>query len=299
MADNSLVEDEVMEELLALSSIYSAPGELEFKGNGSTIEDHDIGLRKAPMDSLDVIVSLLLTVTDLPNTVRVDVKFMLSARYPQAAPKIEILSSKIKPEITAKLQNDACVLMESLLPEAVLYETVEYCRNYLEEYLSENSQDLKCMNCPGSTENETNLETLTVSAFGSLVLVDHMRNTSSYLKLLKSWGEDLDVTVTVVNCGPHRIYIQLIGREKKSVEAFLKKWRTQCVDVDSHGQPCKERQLKLVSQATVPVESMSRYLFCLKITLIIIYIIVKLIEFLCIYLYFFFLDLKCSPSFLL
>ena len=81
--------------------------------------------------------------------------------------------------------------------------------------------------------------------------LDHMRNEQKYLKLLNSWAKDLTLYGKVLHTGPHSIYVIIVGVNDSggaSVSEFLKRWRTQNIDVDSQGRPCKERLLSILCQ---------------------------------------------------
>ena len=81
--------------------------------------------------------------------------------------------------------------------------------------------------------------------------LDHMRNEQKYFKLLNSWAKELALYGKVLHTGPHSIYVVIIGVNDSggaSVSEFLKRWRTQNVDVDSQGRPCKERLLSVLCQ---------------------------------------------------
>ena len=81
--------------------------------------------------------------------------------------------------------------------------------------------------------------------------LDHMRNEQKYLKFLNSWAKELTLYGKILHTGPHSIYVVIIGvndSEGASVSEFLKRWRTQNVDVDSQGRPCKERLLSVLCQ---------------------------------------------------
>ena len=81
--------------------------------------------------------------------------------------------------------------------------------------------------------------------------LDHMRNEQKYLKLLNSWAKELTLYGKILHTGPHSIYVVIVGVNNSggtSVSEFLKRWRTQNVDVDSQGRPCKERLLSVLCQ---------------------------------------------------
>ena len=81
--------------------------------------------------------------------------------------------------------------------------------------------------------------------------LDHMRNEQKYLKLLNSWAKELTLSGKVLHTGPHSIYVVIVGTNDSgdaSVSEFLKRWKTQNVDIDSQGRLCKEKLLSVLCQ---------------------------------------------------
>ncbi len=75
--------------------------------------------------------------------------------------------------------------------------------------------------------------------------IDHMRDHKQYMKSLSQWVKQLDLRGYLYHLLPVEVmvkgvYIILIGDEGACSE-FQKRLRTQSIDVDSKGKPCKER----------------------------------------------------------
>lgn len=83
-----------------------------------------------------------------------------------------------------------------------------------------------------------------------------MRNEQKYLKMLRSWAVELSITGKVVKAGPRKVTIVLLGKSRAIVE-FARRWRTQNVDIDSHGRPCKEKMMTILCQRSIQVEKKS------------------------------------------
>ena len=82
-----------------------------------------------------------------------------------------------------------------------------------------------------------------------LVRIDHMNNSASYTKLLRRWTEQLGVCgCRLLHAGPDRgvprreNVLCVLHAEAEALRAFLQRLRTQMVDIDRSGRPCKERQ---------------------------------------------------------
>lgn len=72
--------------------------------------------------------------------------------------------------------------------------------------------------------------------------LDHMRSSTSYMKLLERWCSQLSVKMVVVVSRDRGILVVLEG---EGVARLLQRWKTENVDVDSRGRPCKERMLQV------------------------------------------------------
>ena len=71
------------------------------------------------------------------------------------------------------------------------------------------------------------------------VRIDHMRKPQKYCRALQDWARALALHTVLVKHPPH-LRLVLHG-PLDATRAFLKRLRTQPVDVDSHGRPCLER----------------------------------------------------------
>ena len=66
-----------------------------------------------------------------------------------------------------------------------------------------------------------------------------MRSKSKYTKILKSWMVEFNINGFLVFYG--RLILMIVEGQSESVRTYLVRHRTVNVDVDSSGQPCKER----------------------------------------------------------
>ena len=86
----------------------------------------------------------------------------------------------------------------------------------------------------------------------TLLHVDHMNDHQGYIKLLRKWHVELDMHGCIlfpVNARPRPRHIfVVIDAEACASQEFLKRLRTENVDVNIRGAPCKERQSSVVRQ---------------------------------------------------
>ena len=250
------MENELIEELVALMSIYTAPAELQIKIGGIMIEDEaSLESVKSKFDGVDVKIAIIVA-GEVVNII-----FKLEPEYPVKGPHVEVISKNIDTEITSKIADDIMKYVETTVPEYCIFNAVEFCRSKMQDHLQETI--CKPVNLPAiaaTTDVPVNLPTNdkpppnllphdnSLEWSGMLCAIGHMRNEQMYLKILKRWSKDHDVMLTIVNCGLHNIYIQLIASNKRNIDSLMRQWRAQCVDVDSRGKSCKEHMLTIVNQ---------------------------------------------------
>lgn len=86
------------------------------------------------------------------------------------------------------------------------------------------------------------------STFVSMTLIDHMRDRKTYLKILSQWSDDLEVVgrVVIVTQPKKMILMILLSESLENLKTFHSNHKTQIVDIDSGGRPCRERQMKIL-----------------------------------------------------
>ena len=78
-----------------------------------------------------------------------------------------------------------------------------------------------------------------------VVKIDHMRNSSAYVKTLKSWTEMFSLR-SVLFVSRDRGLILLSEGRREDLNKLVIAWKTENVDVDSKGKPCKEKMLQVL-----------------------------------------------------
>ena len=92
-----------------------------------------------------------------------------------------------------------------------------------------------------------------------VVHIDHMNDPIGYMRLLRRWCEQLGVGGRLLQSGTQsskavrksNVYLLLHGPTAE-LKSFLQRLRTQNVDVDRSGRPCKERQATVRWKAPLP-----------------------------------------------
>jgi hypothetical protein len=95
------------------------------------------------------------------------------------------------------------------------------------------------------------------SWYAALVHVDHMNDGKAYRKWLRRTSQETECLLLIKQCYKHedytkrpKIIVGVVG-DKGDVSAFLKRWRTSRVDVDSRGKQCLERQMSIISEGAL------------------------------------------------
>lgn len=92
---------------------------------------------------------------------------------------------------------------------------------------------------------------------GSSVLlkIDHIRSTTRYFKFFGNVAERLGLSIRLFPLSAG-IYVVVTGYES-SVQEYLRLHKTEKVDVDCKGRPCKERLLKVVDKQSISMNKWS------------------------------------------
>ena len=197
------------------------------------------GHENVEYDSGTKIVKISMEKTDLTITLTLQ----LNESYPDTYP--DKLSIRFQPSISREsvIQAEAHVKssLDSCLGDSYLMNAVVA----LQEYVTDNVESKENANV--ADENDTiNGEDLKPPHQNWIVVLklDHMRNRQKYLKHLKKWSCELRVRVNVFILRSVK-YVIVLNGDKADVDQFIVNWKTQCVDVDSKGKPCKEKLMTI------------------------------------------------------
>jgi hypothetical protein len=110
-----------------------------------------------------------------------------------------------------------------------------------------------------------------MSSYWVVIEIDHMRDSKQYTKTMRQWMKQLDLCGSLFHCNSMTtsttcsdstastmwkgIYLVLIGKnDKGSCDEFQKRLRSQSIDIDSKGRPCKERVASVLFQRSYDEE---------------------------------------------
>jgi len=83
-----------------------------------------------------------------------------------------------------------------------------------------------------------------------VIKIDHMRNSSEYVKTLERWCGQLGVRAVLVVSSDQGLIFLLEG-DKINTSNFMINWKTTSIDVDSRGKPCKERMIQILYRSSI------------------------------------------------
>jgi hypothetical protein len=87
------------------------------------------------------------------------------------------------------------------------------------------------------------------------LLLDHMNDPKRYMKWMKNAASSLGVSMLVVQQRQHsNVHIIMEGGDD-DLSTMMKHWRSDRVDVNGRGQPCKERKMEIVWRTTEEVRT--------------------------------------------
>jgi len=159
----------------------------------------------------------------------------LADSYPNEAPvKITIrIDPSVRRDFLTRAEFHVMHALEPYVGEAYLMNAAVALQDFIAD-TAEGFDQREITECHGAIEN-----------WIAIVKLDHMRNKQKYLKHLRKWSAELNVGCSVLILKAVKYVVVLTG-SKCDVDQFLVNWKTQCVDVDSKGKPCKEKLMSVL-----------------------------------------------------
>ena len=237
---------EVLDEILALKSIFCNPGEFHFI-NPSCLE-----ALEASRGPISFKIGVKCTVDQRSNDATkspdktplssvVEITIVLPPDYPQTSPEISLSCADISKKGLSSLRNKLKQYTENIHTS-----TCEPVIMNMAMWLQENA--------PLFFDKPELANTLNCSSSGGSILLlklDHMRNKTRYIKTITRWIDELNLNGRLFFAN-HLIFILLTGGTG-NVREYLRRQKTCNVDVDSFRRPCKEKMINVLLQE-VPIE---------------------------------------------
>ncbi|XP_032776473.2 RWD domain-containing protein 3 isoform X2 [Daphnia magna] len=208
--------DDIVDEIQALSAILCEDQEFQVQ----SIDEKEVMLMIHPHQIKNHLITL---------TVILDIK-----SYPVSSPQLSVQSSRLSRAelhiLDTLIKEEAYKLQGQVTILSLVEWLVRYCNRY-EEKTIPTAESLA-----GDAEHE----------YTTIVHLHHIRSKIIYVKTLSQWFRELDLHGVLISY--RRWIFLMVSGEKNNLQLYLKRHRTQNVDIDSVGRPCKERMLTVLGQ---------------------------------------------------
>ena len=172
----------------------------------------------------------------------------LPSEYPHTAPRLSVECDTLPGRTRARLLEQLNKEAAELAGEECLFDLVTVLTAALSEALQQQAK----ASGPGATADDTHYER-------TVVLIDHMNDSSGYTKKLQRWagqlGLDLDLWYRMPTASigvSKKVRVEgvyaLLGGPTCEVSSFITRLKTEYVDVNKQGTKCKERKSQTLSR---------------------------------------------------
>ena len=236
-----MATSEVLDEILALKSIFCNPGEF-YLINPSSLEDIEesqgpisfkIAVKCDPQQDLTSVANS--SENDIAtSSFTVEMTVSLQPDYPGTLPDISLSCMGMFKKSLSSLKSNLIKYATSLLTtgsEAIIMDLTIWLQENARSFLDKVEL---------SSERKLPIE----SKFILLLKLDHMRNKSRYIRTIARWVDELKLSGRIFFAG-YLIFLLLTG-VAESVKEYLRRHKTCSVDVDSSGKPCKEKMMNIL-----------------------------------------------------
>jgi len=155
----------------------------------------------------------------------------LDQQYPRSNPHISVsatLLTRTQNDVFAKELRDFVGGIED--SENKILSVIDFAKEKYDSFKIEHRKEFEIV--------EEEIEVL-------IVKIDHMRNSSNYVKTLEDWTEQFALTGALIISKQDGIVLMMEG-EKYGVSKFIQNWKSVNIDVDSRGKPCKEKMIQIL-----------------------------------------------------
>ncbi|KAK2853404.1 hypothetical protein Q5P01_006065 [Channa striata] len=210
------MSEAALEEVSVLSSIYCGPGEFQL-------------LQESARDGLLVQINSPVGGDRGPDW---SLSFRLPPLYPSCPPDVSVSSSALTRSQCYDIRQTLLEQAASLPPEPMVHQLVECAQQQFAKVTD------ACRGGGKELDERSKQEECT-----AVLMLDHIRARSRYVRLLERWTQQLQLTGRML-LGPC-ILVVLQGA-RAHVKEFCCLLKTVKVDVDSSGKKCKERMMKVL-----------------------------------------------------
>ncbi|XP_070563705.1 RWD domain-containing protein 3-like [Ptychodera flava] len=224
-------------EVEALMAIYCSEGEFTLQNateNRDTGQEISFSLcitcEKVQDDHRDCI--------ETQDFVKVTLSITLPVEYPKVLPMISVSCEKLTRQQTGQLRSDLLEYAQSLVNEYMIMDLIMWVKQHIWMYITTSDGD------------KTEASTLKEPTCLALLHIDHMRSAQKYIKIIASWAKELDLSGRLLIQG--NLILLILQGLRSAIKEYVRRQRTQKVDVDSHGRSCKEKMLSVLCEEPLP-----------------------------------------------
>ena len=240
---NSSTYEIVLDEIFALQAIFCNNGEFVLHSPLALLSETNSGTDSSFCFSVNLKCSSNKSNEERnsePVQIVVPLEFsvVLLAGYPDILPQFSLSSAQARRRDLDVLKTRLTNYMETLPDGPKILEMAMWLQE----------QSCACLTAPSATQYDTKFQHSQAPASRTILLIklDHMRNSTRYIKTITHWIEELDIGGVMFFSG--RLILLLVEGDSGDVEEYLRRHKTCNVDVDSSGNPCKERMMRIITQ---------------------------------------------------
>ena len=184
-----------------------------------------------------VIIRITQIIEDQTNLA---ITFELGLDYPNSVPNIAIhcTHAKLTRLKSGQVLESLNVEAEFRIGEPMLLDLCQLTHDKILTILQEPTES----NCVADIEKGTEV------TFVTIIEIDHMRNQAKYVKCLGQFARQIGLKLLVLHLNyKSKHWVILVHDNLEQSKQFLKNLKTQLIDVDSKGKPCKERLSSVIA----------------------------------------------------
>ncbi|XP_028666954.1 RWD domain-containing protein 3 [Erpetoichthys calabaricus] len=216
----------VAEEISALSAIYCDKDEFELLETSDTV---------------GAIFRIQIAVDGGSERILLKLQFHLPIEYPSCLPDISVSCERLTRKQCLAIKHALLEKATLLISGPMVHELIVWLQHNFTA-INEKSANPRTPDCQSEQGGHAELWT-------ALLLLDHMRAKSKYMKTIEKWTSDLGLTGRLFM--GKWILILLQGR-KRNIKDYVILQKTSKVDVDSSGKKCKEKMMQVLREIQMP-----------------------------------------------
>ena len=169
---------------------------------------------------------------------KIALTFELEPSYPNSIPNIAVhcTHAKLTRQKTDQILASLVDEVEIRVGEPMLLDLCQIIRDRVLITLQE------------PTESICSTEDIFEVTYVTVIEIDHMRNQTKYVKCLEQFAKQIGLKILILHLSYKcKHWLILVHNNQDQSKQFLKNLKTQSVDVDSKGKPCKERLSSVIA----------------------------------------------------